>query len=118
MEERRLLRRQSFPLIPCGVRPTVLLAAKTYAKDRLKRASGQRAEKFSITSLVFQIHLPSVDSGKNSGQKLVDHFMSGYFHGQTRDRVTIHFLSGSPRPPKNGSFRTIHSSPTGAPGSK
>ena len=27
-------------------------------------------------------------------------------------------MSGSPRPPKNASFRTIHSSPTGEPGSK
>jgi hypothetical protein len=25
--------------------------------------------------------------------------------------VRIRFLSGSPRPPKNASFRTIHSSP-------
>ncbi len=30
----------------------------------------------------------------------------------------IRFLSGSPRPPKNASFRRIRSSPTGAPGSK
>jgi transposase len=33
-------------------------------------------------------------------------------------RKGVGFLSGPPRPPKNASFRRIHSSPTGAPGSK
>jgi transposase len=33
-------------------------------------------------------------------------------------RKGVGFLSGPPRPPKNASFRRIHSLPTGAPGSK